>query len=202
MAAERASARLAATRTGGSERDAGRPASRLHAARAFGGNRPVSAHRAAIRGIGERATRATAGAVIPAAQPASAVRAAAIRHARVGDLLPPGVLDRSRARRIDATALLLPGAAQDLGPYRSELASAGDDLAAWDGRCVELEPDGRSEHRLLVVDRYGQVYDVRDAPSAAGLPSVYELEEWFRYLATACPECGVLDDPAYEGPTP
>ena len=28
------------------------------------------------------------------------------------------------------------------------------------------------------------------------------LEEWFRFLATACPECGVIDDPVAFGPTP
>ena len=28
-----------------------------------------------------------------------------------------------------------------------------------------------------------------------------ELSEWFRFLATACPECGVIDDPLLSGPT-
>ena len=36
----------------------------------------------------------------------------------------------------------------------------------------------------------------RDLPDAAA------LEEWFRFLATACPECGVIDDPVWSGPTP
>ena len=64
------------------------------------------------------------------------------------------------------------------------------------------DPDGEATHRLLVVDRYGQVYAVHDEANAADLPDADALEEWFRFLATACPECGVLDDPLLAGPTP
>jgi hypothetical protein len=31
---------------------------------------------------------------------------------------------------------------------------------------------------------------------------VADLEEWFKFLATMCPECGVLDDPIGRGWTP
>ena len=56
--------------------------------------------------------------------------------------------------------------------------------------------------RLLVLDRYGQVYAVHDADDAVDLPDADALEEWFRFLATACPECGVIDEPPRYGPTP
>jgi hypothetical protein len=128
--------------------------------------------------------------------------AAGLRGLRVGERVSDRVLARMSARRIDATALLIPGAGEDLVAYRESLRAAAEAFAAWDGRIVELAPDGEAVHRLLVVDRYGQVYDVRDAATAAELPSAAELEEWFKFLATACPECGVLDDPTLEGPTP
>ncbi len=122
-----------------------------------------------------------------------------LRQLDVGDRVPVEIVDRTTARRIDATALLSPGAGDDLAAYRAALDAAAGEFAAWDGRVVVLPRDGVEEHRLLVVDRYGQIYDAR---TASGLPSVGELEEWFKYLATACPECGVVDDPVREGPTP
>ena len=76
-----------------------------------------------------------------------------------------------------------------------------DDFAGWDGRVVVTDPDGQPMHRLAVVDRYGQVYSVTDADAATDLPDAAALTEWFRFLATACPECGVLDDPVLDGPT-
>ncbi|HET6650616.1 MAG TPA: hypothetical protein VFH79_10735 [Candidatus Limnocylindria bacterium] len=124
--------------------------------------------------------------------------AAGPRDARVGDLLP---LDRVRARRIDATALLLPGTA-DTTAYTDALAARADDFAAWDGRVAERPPDGLEAHRLLILDRYGQVYAVHEAATTEELPDADALEEWFRFLATACPECGVIDDPSRYGPTP
>ena len=124
--------------------------------------------------------------------------AAGPREARVGDLLP---LQRARARRIDATALLIAGA-EDTTRYTDALAARANDFAAWDGRIVGLATDGREAHRLLILDRYGQVYAVHEAKRSDDLPDADALEEWFRFLATACPECGVIDDPARYGPTP
>lgn len=122
----------------------------------------------------------------------------AARSARVGDLLPLG---RDRARRIDASAVLVPGARRTAS-YLASLEARRDDFAAWDGRVVVLARDGREQHRLLIVDRYGQVYAVHESPEADALPDADAVEEWFRFLATACPECGVLDDPVAAGPTP
>jgi hypothetical protein len=124
-----------------------------------------------------------------------------LRNARVGDKLPRSVIDRRRARRQDATAILAPGADRP-DAYVARLDQRADDFAAWDGRVEVRGPDGSPTHRLVVVDRYGQVYATHDARDTAGLPDADALEEWFRFLATACPECGVIDDPVLAGPTP
>ena len=126
---------------------------------------------------------------------------AAPRDARVGDRLPSSVVDRRRARRVEATAVLAPGR-HETDAYLAALASRRPEFAAWDGDVVVLPADGEPDHRLLIVDRYRQVYAVHDEADAAHLPDADALEEWFRFLATACPECGVLDDPLLTGPTP
>lgn len=123
-----------------------------------------------------------------------------LRAARVGDVLPRGWVERRGTRRIDATAIVVPGR-NDPAQYVDRLDRRRDDFAAWDGRLRLLPPDGAVTHRVLVIDRYGQVYAVHDEADASNLPTADALEEWFRFLATACPECGVLDDPLVAGPT-
>ena len=124
-----------------------------------------------------------------------------LRTARVGDQLPRSVVDRARARRLDATAMLVPGQGR-LDEYLAAIDAHAHEFGLWDGRVVVAEADGEEAHRLLIVDRYNQVYAVHDATDAADLPDADALTEWFRFLATACPECGVLDDPVFSGPTP
>jgi hypothetical protein len=129
------------------------------------------------------------------------VGSVAIRDARVGDILPSALAGRTRPRRIDATAILQPG----VGPietYVAALAAGRGDFGSWDGAISVLEPDGGAEHRLVIADRYRQVYAVHDAGDTAGLPDADALTEWFRFLSTACPECGVIDEPLLTGPTP
>jgi hypothetical protein len=124
-----------------------------------------------------------------------------LRAARVGDRLPRRVVDRARPRRLEATYLVIPGR-EPIEPYLQRLSDAATELAAWDGRVTVTAGDGGDRHRGLIVDRYGQVYAVADAADAADLPDADAVSEWFRFLATACPECGVLDDPVLTGPTP
>ncbi|MGH2382735.1 MAG: hypothetical protein ACRDG7_16160 [Candidatus Limnocylindria bacterium] len=124
-----------------------------------------------------------------------------LRSVRVGDLLPPSDLGRVRARVLDATAILVPGDGST-DDYLARLASQADTFASWDGRVVVTDPDGGPMHRLAIVDRYGQVYALTDADAADDLPDANALADWFRFLATACPECGVIDDPTLAGPTP
>jgi hypothetical protein len=124
-----------------------------------------------------------------------------LRSVRVGDVLPPDLLAPDRRRRLAATAVVLPGA-QGLDEYQRRLEASAADFAAWDGAVRVLDCDGSADHRVVIVDRYSQVYDVTDSADAAGLPSAAAVEEWFKFLATACPECGVLDDPVASGPVP
>ncbi len=126
---------------------------------------------------------------------------AALRAVRVGERIPDGVVGKRRARRLEATAIVIPGRDGLIG-YRRKLRACSEKFAAWDGRVVVFEPDGAREHRVVVVDRYGQVFDVVTGDAASELPSAHALEEWFRFLATACPECGVLDDPRSRDWTP
>lgn len=131
----------------------------------------------------------------------SATEPSIARTARVGSILPRRVVDRPHARRLEATALLIPGSGP-LEGYRSKLQASSAGFADWDGQVNVADADGEPAHRLLVVDRYRQVYAVHDATDAGDLPDAHALTEWFRFLATACPECGVLDDPLLDGPTP
>jgi hypothetical protein len=123
-----------------------------------------------------------------------------LRDARVGTLLPDAVLGPRTVRRSEAIALVVPGAG-GLDGYLAGLEAAARDLAAWDGRVTGLASGDEPQHRVLVVDRYGQVYATFDGAVDA-LPDAAALEEWFRFLATACPECGVLDDPIGRGWVP
>lgn len=123
-----------------------------------------------------------------------------LRSVRVGDLVPPSDLGRVRVRILDATAILVPGQGS-IDEYLASLESHREDFASWDGRLVVTDPDGRPVHRLAIVDRYGQVYALTDADATDDLPDAGAVTEWFRFLATACPECGVIDDSALSGPT-
>jgi hypothetical protein len=123
-----------------------------------------------------------------------------VRQARIADLLPDDALGARPARRLEATAVVVPGVG-GLDAYVAKLTDAHARFREWDGRVVVLARDREAVHRVIVVDRYGQVYAVFDGGEEA-LPDVSALEEWFRFLATACPECGVLDDPIGRGWTP
>lgn len=120
---------------------------------------------------------------------------------KVGERIPDRLVGERRTRRLEASAIVIPGRA-GLTDYLQALTARADDFAAWDGRIVVLEPDRTPEHRVVVVDRYGQVYEAVTASDSSDLPSAHALEEWFRFLATACPECGVLDDPRSRDWTP
>jgi hypothetical protein len=123
-----------------------------------------------------------------------------LRKARVGDLLPDALLGPRSARRNEAIALIAP-ASGGLDSYVARLEAHRADFAGWDGRLVVMAPTGASVHRMLIADRYGQVYAVHQG-AVDDLPDAAALTEWFRFLATACPECGVLDDPIGRGWVP
>jgi hypothetical protein len=125
--------------------------------------------------------------------PATETLSRQMRDARVGDLVKAAGAGRV-ARGLEATAIVVPGTA-GLGAYADGVERRRADFAAWDGRVVVLAGDGEPEHLVAIVDRYGQVYDKTSARDVESLPDPDALEEWFKFLAIACPECGVIDDP-------
>lgn len=120
---------------------------------------------------------------------------------RVGDVLPRRVMRSDRSRRIDSVAFVIPGR-DGLTDYFRELDEHAAEFADWDGRVARLDADVGPTHRVVIADRYGQVYDVTVAADPADLPTSPALREWFKFLATACPECGVIDDPRSRSWTP
>ncbi len=68
---------------------------------------------------------------------------------------------------------------------------------------VVTEAYGEAEHcgvrggedAILIADRWGQIYHGARGATPAALPTPAEIEEWLQYLATQCPECGVIDEP-------
>ena len=47
---------------------------------------------------------------------------------------------------------------------------------------------------LIIADRWGEVYFAQQTETFADMLSPEQVEEWVRYLATQCPECGVIDE--------
>lgn len=89
--------------------------------------------------------------------------------------------------------------------YRRNLVAARPDFRAWDGRLVVAEPQPVDDMeadtatvtvpdtfggapRVIVADRFGDVYHVREGGPAHELPEPRALEEWLRFIATQCPE--------------
>ena len=64
-----------------------------------------------------------------------------------------------------------------------------------------LAADGGPNHRLHIVDRYRRSTPSTMKPMPHAFPTPM-LSRNVRFLATACPECGVIDDPTAGGPTP
>lgn len=80
---------------------------------------------------------------------------------------------------------------------------AGDATAqAWPF-VVSVDEDGKARARcgigedhaaVIIADRWGEVYFAAGEKSERALPDPPAIEEWLRYLATQCPECGVPDE--------
>lgn len=107
--------------------------------------------------------------------------------------------------------------------YLQALAAAVPDFKAWDGRLIVVMPggeaegarrgadsltlvtetNGEAEHcgvrdgedAVIIADRWGQIYHIARGEGADALPNTSQIEEWFRFIDTQCPECGVPDEP-------
>jgi hypothetical protein len=123
--------------------------------------------------------------------------------------------------RTGAPVLLFPPSAPSEGEYQRAFLEAAGELELWDGRpLLVLDPDradqpldagrvvldagGRLRRwlgveadrwGLFIADRWGVLYFATRQRHARGLPDARELREWVKFLATQCPECGVIDQP-------
>jgi hypothetical protein len=69
-------------------------------------------------------------------------------------------------------------------------------IDAADAARIGMVPGSPGAH---VIDRFGAVYAGFEPGDAHAFPEGVEVEEWFRFLATQCPECGVPDAPGGGG---
>lgn len=84
------------------------------------------------------------------------------------------------------------------------LGDGGAADAAGDSRRVVIDENGavraalgleRGESAVIIADRFRQVYHSARVDSPDALPGPDDIEQWTRFLATQCPECGVIDEP-------
>lgn len=85
----------------------------------------------------------------------------------------------------------------EAGTLRERLGGRISVLSDPEGSAAERLGIASDRAALIVADRYGQVYEVEQAPPGSPLPNADEIEQWTRFLATQCPECGVIDEPGY-----
>jgi hypothetical protein len=116
------------------------------------------------------------------------------------------VLWRPRyTRNAVVLAVLHDSACEPCARYARRLQEAISAFAAWDGQLVLALPD-RADHeatvagtstvpdtfggapRIVVADRFGQIFHVEEGGPAHQLSEPRALEDWLRFLATQCPE--------------
>jgi hypothetical protein len=75
--------------------------------------------------------------------------------------------------------------------YAASLDVLAADLDACDAVLLVTEEriDGIPFPGVVVADRWGEVYHVKDADRAAALPAPGELSGWLRFVRNECPEC-------------
>jgi hypothetical protein len=115
-------------------------------------------------------------------------------------------------------AVLHDAACAPCADYARELGKARSAFASWDGRVIIARPDVPGEPaepggpqepggpaepahgvptipdrfggapRIIVADRFGDIFHVDDGGTGHRLPEPRALEDWLRFLATQCPE--------------
>lgn len=82
------------------------------------------------------------------------------------------------------------GAIAPAGDAIPVLVDEGDTLRA---RCRISSGDSA----VFIADRYGEIFHAAAVNSAARLPDPDTIQDWVKYLATQCAECGVPDESGY-----
>ena len=75
--------------------------------------------------------------------------------------------------------------------YATSLSVLKLNLAGYDAALLVTTTrlEGIPSPGVVVADRWGEVYYVRKADRASGLPSPDELIEWLQFVRNECPEC-------------
>ena len=75
--------------------------------------------------------------------------------------------------------------------YARSINDLEPDLAAYDAALIVTSSriERVPSSGVVVADRWGEVYYVKEADRASGLPAPDELIEWIRYVRNECPEC-------------
>jgi hypothetical protein len=136
---------------------------------------------------------------------------------RLSDLAArDAVLWRPQYTRDAVVLAVLHGAAcAPCADYAREVGNARSAFASWDGRVIIARPDAprgagatgepaepqEPAHgaptipdrfggapRVIVADRFGDIFHVDDGGIGHRLPEPRALEDWLRFLATQCPE--------------
>jgi hypothetical protein len=96
--------------------------------------------------------------------------------------------------------LVVVGSLEQADQLAGEVAAPRDRLVVdADGRLRRSLGFEGSRWGLVIADRWGVVYQVSEADHAEELPDIGEIREWTKFLATQCPECGVIDEPVPSG---
>jgi hypothetical protein len=75
--------------------------------------------------------------------------------------------------------------------YVESLIAKESDLRAYDTAFIVTTDavPGIPSPGIVVADRWGEIYYVQEASSAADLADPVSLIEWLRYVQSECPEC-------------
>lgn len=125
-------------------------------------------------------TPVTASAITPGAR---------LPRLSLSDVLTGGSATLARDGRSSHAILALHQGCRPCAEYARELARDGAGFADWDCRLLRTEDAGVVTPAVILADPWGEVAAVLGAGPEHAFPSLTELLEWARHLATRCPEC-------------
>lgn len=94
-------------------------------------------------------------------------------------------------QRKNLVLVTLPDDDPTANSYAMSLSTRQPELASGDTRLIVTASriEGIPAPAVVIADRWGEVYYVKSANSAAELPGPNELMEWVQYVRNECPEC-------------
>jgi hypothetical protein len=75
--------------------------------------------------------------------------------------------------------------------YAASLSALEAEAASYEARLIVTTTriEGIPSPGVVIADRWGDVYHVKDASRSADLPEPRDLLEWLQYVRNECPEC-------------